>query len=406
MDQIRNVAVIGAGTMGTGIAIAALDAGCEVLLLEQDAQALQRGGQRIADHYAARVKAGKLDAADAAARELRLRQTIDWRELRDADVVIEAVFEDLLVKQSVFQKIDGVARAGAVLASNTSYLDLDEIARATHRPQDVIGLHFFSPAHVMKLVEVVRGAESSPQAVAAGVQLAQAMKKFPVVTGNAFGFIGNRIYAAYRRQCEFMLEEGAYPHEVDEALESWGFAMGPFKVGDMSGLDIAWRMRQARAALRQPSDRYVDIPDRLCELGRLGRKTGAGYYLYEAGNRDAKSVDAKSAKPTIDPQVHALIDEARRAKRLQPRFLSSDEIVQRALLAMVNEAALLVAEGVAAQVEDVDLVLLHGYGFPRLEGGPVVWARRRGRDALLADLAWLSRLSGPGFKPGNPDALL
>jgi 3-hydroxyacyl-CoA dehydrogenase len=396
MDRIQNVAVIGAGTMGTGIAIAALDAGCHVLLLEQDAQALQRGGQRIADHYAARVKAAKLDAGDAAARLLRLRQTIEWSELRDADLIIEAVFEDLPVKQMVFQKLDAVARPGAVLASNTSYLDLDEIARATHRPQDVIGLHFFSPAHVMKLVEVVRGAASSPDAVAAGVQLAQAMKKFPVVTGNAFGFIGNRIYAAYRRQCEFMLEEGAYPHEVDAALESWGFAMGPFKVGDMSGLDIAWRMRQARAALRQPTDRYVEIPDRLCELGRLGRKTGAGYYLYEAGG----------TKPKVDPDVHALIDEARRDKRLQPRFLSPDEIVQRAVLAMVNEAALLVSEGVAAQVEDVDVVLLNGYGFPRAEGGPVAWARRRGRDALLADLEWLSRQSGPGFTPGNPDVLL
>jgi 3-hydroxyacyl-CoA dehydrogenase len=390
---LQRVAVIGAGTMGSGIAIAALEAGSDVTLLEQDAAALERGSARIHTHFTARVQAGKMKAAAAAATQARLRASLDWALLADADLVIEAVFEELSVKRQVFGRIDALARPGAVLASNTSYLDLDAIAAATTRPQDVIGLHFFSPANVMKLMEVVRGKASAADALATGLAVAKRLKKLPVLTGNAFGFIGNRIYSAYRRQCEFMVEEGASPEQVDAALQAFGFAMGPFAVADLSGLDIAWRMRQAQAATRDPAARYVHIPDRLCEAGRLGRKAGAGYYAYPAG------ADASKAGPQPDPAVHALIAQCRAQKGLAARAFADAEIVRRAMLAIVNEAALLLGEGVAERATDVDVVLVNGYGFPRWEGGPVFWARECGEANLQAALDVLATQSGPGFVP-------
>ena len=393
---VQQIAVIGAGTMGSGIAIAALDADFDVVLLEQDAAALARGADRIRDHYAGRVQSGKVSSADAARREARLRATTAWNDLAEVDLVIEAVFEELDVKREVFARIDGIARSGALLATNTSYLDVDAIARATSRPDDVIGLHFFSPANVMRLVEVVRGAKTAPDALATGLSVAKRMRKLPVVTGNAFGFIGNRIFSAYRRQCEFMIEEGALPQEVDAALESFGFAMGPFAVADLAGLDIAWRIRRAQAATRDPDARYVHIADRLCEAGRLGRKTGAGYYRYETGS--------KGRQP--DPFVDALIGQASKEKGIIRRPLASEEIRRRAMLAMVNEAALLIGEGVAERATDVDVVLVAGYGFPRWEGGPVFWARERGYDALQQDLDWLAERSGPGFLRGDVRHLL
>ena len=384
---VQRVAVLGAGTMGSGIALAALEAGYDVLLLEQDAAALERGANRIHEHFAGRVRTGKVKAAIAAAAEARLQSSLDWARLAEADLVIEAVFEDLAVKRQVFQRIDALARPGAVLASNTSYLDLDAIAAATRRPQDVIGLHFFSPAHVMKLLEVVRGRDSAADALATGLAVGRKLRKLPVLTGNAFGFIGNRLYSAYRKQCEFMVEEGAWPEQVDAALQAFGFAMGPFAVADLSGLDIAWRMRQAQAATRDPAARYVHIPDRLCEAGRLGRKTGAGYYAYPAGGTGHQ----------VDEAVHALIAQCRTDKGITPRPFTDDEIVRRALLALVNEAALLLAEGVAERATDVDVVLPNGYGFPRWEGGPMFRARERGEAALQADLDELAAQSGAGF---------
>lgn len=389
--NIQHIGIIGAGTMGAGIAISALDAGFDVLLLERDETALARGSKQIHDYYLERVNASKLDAKTAETRQSHLQTSIDWNLLTNVDMVIEAVFEDLDVKKEVFHRIDGLVRPGAVLASNTSYLDLDAIAGATSRPQDVVGLHFFSPANVMKLVEVVKGAATAPEVLATGLGVAKRMRKLPVVTGNAFGFIGNRIYSAYRRQCEFLLEEGAYPEQVDAALESFGFAMGPFAVADMSGLDIAWRMRKSQAATRDPSARYVHIPDYLCEAGRFGRKTMAGYYLYEAGGKGRKT----------DPLVKKAIDLASSAKGITRRSLGDEEIQRRALLAMVNEAALLLAEGVSARATDVDVVMVNGYGFPRWEGGPVFWARQRGRDELEKDINWLAEVSGPGFIRGN-----
>ena len=394
--RVGRVAVIGAGTMGSGIAIAVLDAGLAVLLLEQDDAALARGRQRISDHYRDRVTSGKLKAAVAADNEARLAITTGWERLTEADLVIEAVFEDLAVKQEVFRKIDAHARQGAVLATNTSYLDVDAIATATSRPRDVLGLHFFSPANVMKLLEVVRGANTAPDVLATGMALGVKLKKTPVPCGKAFGFIGNRIYNAYRRQCEFMLEDGAWPEDVDNALTAMGFAMGPFAVADLSGLDIAWRMRKAQAATRDPRERYVAVLDRLCEQGRLGRKAGAGYYAY---------TDGKQSR-TADVTVRDLIEQASVARGITRRAIAPDEIQHRALLAMANEAALLLAEGVASRPADVDVVLVQGYGFPRWEGGPVFWACRQDRERLAVELQQMAREAGHGFALGNLEALL
>jgi 3-hydroxyacyl-CoA dehydrogenase len=393
---LASVAVIGAGTMGSGIAIAALDAGLTVLLLEQDDAALARGRERIGDHYRDRVASGKLKAAVAADNEARLAVTTDWLRLSEADLVIEAVFEDLAVKQEVFRKIDAHARRGAVLATNTSYLDIDAIATVTSRPRDVLGLHFFSPANVMKLLEVVRGSNTAAEVLATGMALGVKLKKTPVPCGNAFGFIGNRIYNAYRRQCEFMLEDGAWPEDVDNALTAMGFAMGPFAVADLSGLDIAWRMRKAQSATRDPRERYVAILDQLCEQGRLGRKAGAGYYAY---------TDGKQSR-TTDPTVRGLIEQASEARGVTRRAIAPEVIQRRALLAMANEAALLLEEGVARRPADVDVVLVQGYGFPRWEGGPVFWACRQDRERLAADLQQMANEAGHGFAVGNLDALL
>jgi 3-hydroxyacyl-CoA dehydrogenase len=396
---VRTIAVIGAGTMGVGIAICALDAGLNVLLLEQDDTALRRGSQRVADHYQSRVAAGKMNASLAASTATRLQPTIDWTRLGTADVVIEAVFEDIDIKRTVFTQIDQHARSGAVLASNTSYLDVDAIAQATTRPQDVLGLHFFSPANVMKLLEVVRGAQTDATALATGMALGRELNKLPVLARNAFGFIGNRIYNAYRKQCEFMLEDGAWPEDVDNALTGMGFAMGPFAVADLSGLDIAWRMRQAQAAARDPRERYVAILDRLCEQGRLGRKTNAGYFNY---------VDGKQSQ-TSDVAVRQIIEQASAQRGLARKRLPAEEIPRRALLAMVNEAALLLSDGVAARPSDIDVVLVQGYGFPRWEGGPVFWARRQDRAELDAGLEQLVTHSGFGAKRASAqmlDALL
>ncbi len=392
---VQTIAVIGAGTMGAGIAICALDAGLNVLLLEQDAASLQRGTQRITDHYQGRVAAGKIDANVAASAAKRLTPTTDWTVIKHADAVIEAVFEDIDVKRAVFKQINQHARADAVLATNTSYLDVDAIAQVTTRQQDVLGLHFFSPANVMKLLEVVRGQQTSAATVATGMALGRRLNKLPVLTGNAFGFIGNRIYNEYRKQCEFMLEDGAWPEDVDNVLTGMGFAMGPFAVADLSGLDIAWRMRQAQAATRDPRERYVAILDRLCERGRLGRKTEAGYYKY---------VDGKQEK-TTDEVVRQIIAQASAQRGIVRQALTVEEIRRRALLAMVNEAALLLSEGVAARPSDIDVVLVQGYGFPRWEGGPAFWARQQNRSQLEADLDRLVAATGFGAAKASAQML-
>ena len=387
-QPIERIAVIGAGTMGSGIAIACLSAGYSVLLLDQNEVALTSGAQKVAAYYDSRIKSGKMSADKASSLLKNFTHSTQWSDIASADLVIEAVFEDMQVKHAVFQKIEEHANPKALFASNTSYLDIDAIAAQLSNPARVFGLHFFSPAQVMKLIEIVRCPLSSPSAIATGLQLAKRLGKTPVMSTNSFGFIGNRIYAAYRRQCEFMLEEGAYPEQIDRALEDYGFAMGPFAVGDMSGLDIAWGMRKSQATTRNLEDRYVTIPDSLCLAGRFGRKTGFGYYQY----------DLASGARSVDPVVNQIIEEASQQKGITRREFTAAEIVNRVLLAMINEIAHLAAEHVVRDVTDCDIALVNGYGFPRWCGGPVFIAREMGLEKLSSEIDQLEKVSGPGFK--------
>ena len=377
--------VIGSGTMGAGIATAILQAGKPVVLMDANADALAKGVARIEDAINGAVTRGRQSRHDGEAAKGRLMTGTDLSTLARCDLVIEAVFEDQSVKEELFGKLGAVLGADAILATNTSYLDIDRMAAKVPRPDHVIGLHFFSPAHIMKLLEVVRGSASDDRAIATGLAVAGLLGKQPVEAANSFGFIGNRIYAAYR-VCEFLL--GAFPHEVDDALEAFGFAMGPFAVADLSGLDIAWNMRRQGAADRDQADRYVHIPDRLCEAGRFGRKTGAGYYRYD-GTRHR------------DPDVEAVILAASAEKGIARRGLPAADIQRRALAAIVNEGACIVAEGVALRASDIDVVMVNGYAFPRWTGGPVHWARQQVPEALAADCARFAMEAGPGRKNGD-----
>ncbi len=392
---INQVAVIGAGTMGSGIAIACLSAGYAVVLLDQNEVALANGVKKVKEFYNSRIRTGKISEGKAEILLSRFSESSEWAFIADADLIIEAVFEDINVKHEVFTKIEAHARADALLASNTSYLDIDAIAAKTSNPSRVFGLHFFSPAQVMKLIEIVRCKTTSAVAIATALSFAKRIGKTPVISANAFGFIGNRIYSAYRRQCEFMLEEGAYPKQIDNALEEYGFTMGPFAVADMSGLDIAWAMRKSYAATRNPQDRYVTIPDTLCSLGRFGQKVGAGYYQYPDGSK--AGVD--------DPFVHQIIDEASAASGISRGAFASDEIVNRVLLAMINEVAHLVNEKITSEATDCDIALVNGYGFPRWRGGPVFIAGEMGQEKLNNELRILADASGHGFVIADTDAL-
>lgn len=360
-------AVIGAGTMGAGIAVALADAELEVKLIERDAEAAKAGAERVGGIYQKLVERGRLSAAEKDARLGRIEATADWEVLRGVDLVIEAAFEDLDVKIDIFKRLDALLPQGAVLASNTSYLDLNAIAEATGRPQDVLGLHFFSPANVMRLLEIVRADKTAPDVLATGLALAKKIGKQPVVARVCDGFIGNRIYAVYRREAEYLVEDGAAPEEIDAALEAFGFAMGLFAVSDMSGLDIAYSMRKRRAATRDPDERYVDIADRLVESGRLGRKSGAGWYRYD-----------ESGAKHVDPEVAALIEGERVRKGITPRTFTAEEIQTRLIGAMAEEGAKILAEGIAQRASDIDVAFVNGYGFPRVKGGPMWFAAQQG----------------------------
>ncbi|MFG1462933.1 FAD-dependent oxidoreductase [Xanthobacter sp. DSM 24535] len=387
---ISTAAVIGAGTMGAGIAVALADAGLPVTLVERDGDAARAGLDRAQGLYARQVKAGRLTQAQMAERLARITPAADWDPIAAADLVVEAAFEDLGVKMDIFRRLDAVAKPGAVLATNTSYLDLDAIAAATRRPQDVVGLHFFAPANVMKLLEVVRATKTAPEVLATVLALAKRMGKQPVVAGNCDGFIGNRIYAVYRRHAEYLVEDGASPEAVDAALETYGFAMGIFAVSDMSGLDIAFAMRQRRAATRDPGERYVSIPDRLCDMGRLGRKTGSGWYAYDAAG-------LKSA----DPAVAEVIAAARAKAGIVPRAFAPADIQRRLLAVMANEGAKALAEGIALRASDIDLAFVNGYGFPRLKGGPMWAADRLGLAGVLAEMEAAHVAGGTGSEPAE-----
>jgi 3-hydroxyacyl-CoA dehydrogenase len=387
--RVERVAVIGGGTMGSGIAVALADAGLPVVLVERDGAALEATRQRIGGTYDRVVAGGRLSRAAADERFGRIALGTEWAHVGEVDLVVEAVFEDMAVKLAVFRQLDALARPGAVLATNTSYLDVDKIAEATRRPQDVVGLHFFSPANVMRLLEIVRGTATAPEVLATGFALARRLGKVAVVAGICEGFIGNRIFSAYRHQVECLLEEGAYPEDVDQALEAYGFAMGPFAVFDLAGLDIAWTTRKRRAATRDPRERYLEAGDRLCEMGRFGRKTGRGWYLYPEGAK----------KPVPDPEVRALIEAEAARKGIRRRAIGDDEIQRRVLAAIVNEAAKILAEGIAQRASDIDLVYANGYGFPAVRGGPLFAADARGLPQVLADVEEMHRMTGFGSEP-------
>jgi len=361
--KVERVAVIGAGTMGGGISMVFLNAGIPVVMLEMKQEALDRGIGTIRKNYENTMKKGKLKPEQLESRMALLTGTLSYGDIAGADLVIEAVFEEMGVKETVFKKLDEVMKAGAILASNTSTLDVNKIASFTKRPQDVIGMHFFSPANVMKLLEVVRGAATAKDVLATVMQLAKKIKKTAVVSGVCDGFIGNRMIEHYGRVAGFLVEEGASPQQVDRALEKWGMAMGPFRMNDMAGLDISWAIRKRRY-VEKPDLIYPKFVDRLCEQGRYGQKTGRGWYLYQAGRRDA----------IPDPEVEQLIADYRKEKGTTPRKISDDEIVERCIFALVNEAARLLEEGIAQRASDVDMVYLAGYGFPAHRGGPMLYA--------------------------------
>ena len=365
--DVSTIGVVGAGTMGTGIAITCLDAGFPVTLVERDDEGLARGIDRIKDNYEKSVGKGRIDQAAADDRLSRLQGTTDMERLSQVDLVIEAVFEDEDVKRGVFQQLDKAMRPGAILATNTSYLDIDALAATISRPEDVVGYHFFSPAHIMKLLEIVVGEKTHRDVVATGFSLAKKLRKVPVRAGVADGFIGNRILAAYRLAADFMLEDGASPAQIDAAMRAYGFPVGPYQVLDMAGLDISWARRKRLAATRDPEDRYVAIGDRMCEEGWFGQKAGRGYYVHGHG-----------LGPVENQEALAIIEDERRKKGITPRTFSDDEIQQRCLNAMANEGARLIEEGVALRPSDIDVVLLYGYGFPRFRGGPMMAADQRG----------------------------
>lgn len=356
---VKTIGICGLGLMGSGIAVAALGAGYSVIGLDQTVEAAEKGRERIVGLLERNLASARLDQAGFEAQKARLSVTAEDVDLAPCDLVVEAVFDDLAVKTDLFRRLDKVIRPDAVLATNTSYLNPDEIAAATAHPERVLGLHFFSPAHVMRLLEVVRCAKTAPDVLATGLAVAKKLRKLPVVTGVTEGFIGNRIFSAYRREAEFLLEDGALPHEIDAALEDYGFPMGLFAVYDMAGLEIAWARRKRQAATRDPSARYVEIADTLCEAGRLGQKAGRGWYAYPDGKR------------TIDPEVTAIIEAARAKRGVTPRAFSESEILERMLGAMASEGEALLAERVAARASDIDLVMINGYGFPAHEGGPM-----------------------------------
>ena len=386
---VAAAAVVGCGTMGGGIAMSFAAAGLPVTVLESSREALDRGMAVVRGNYAASVSKGRLSPAERDARLARITPTLDDADLGAADVVVEAVFEELPLKQEVFARLDRVCKAEAVLATNTSTLDVDAVAAATSRPERVVGTHFFSPAHVMKLMENVRGARTSPETVATVMKLSKTLGKVGVLVGVCDGFVGNRMLYAYRRQADFLLEEGAAPEQIDRVVEDFGFPMGPYRMADLAGLDVSWRVRKAQAPTRPARLRYSPIADRLCERGRYGQKTGAGWYRYEEGSR----------VPIPDPAVHELIAGVSAELGIPRRAVADDEIVPRCLYPLVNEGAKILDEGIALRAGDVDVVWMHGYGFPRYRGGPMFWADRVGLRTVCDTLSRLRDEHGEWLEP-------
>jgi 3-hydroxyacyl-CoA dehydrogenase len=385
----KQIAVIGGGTMGAGITVSVLDAGLPVIMIERDAESIARGRANVEKVYDGLIAKGRMTPEAKAAIMARYTGSTSYDDIAGVDLVIEAVFEDLEVKRAVFKELDRVCKPGTVLATNTSYLDIDAIAAVTSRPQDVIGLHFFSPANIMKLLEIVVPAKVAADVVATAFELAKQLKKTPVRAGVCDGFIGNRILAVYRQAADYLMEDGASPYEIDDAVRAFGYPMGPYQVVDLAGGDIGWATRKRKAATRDPKARYVEISDRICERGWFGQKTKRGYYLYPEG--------ARVGQP--DQEVLAIVDAERAKKGITPRKFTQDEILRRYMAAMINEGANVVHEGIALRPLDVDVVFLSGYGFPRYRGGPMKYADMVGLDKVLADIREFAKEDALFWKP-------
>jgi 3-hydroxyacyl-CoA dehydrogenase len=377
---IARAAVVGAGTMGGGIAMSFANAGIPVTILEMKQEALDKGLATIRKNYDSSVKKGKLTAEKLEQRMSLITGTLSYDDIAQADIVIEAVFEEMGVKAEVFRQLDKVMKPGAILASNTSTLDVNKIADVTGRPQDVIGLHFFSPAHVMKLLEIVRGAKTGKDVLATALALSKKLRKTGVVSGVCDGFIGNRMLEQYLRQAGFLLDEGATPEQVDKAIEKFGFAMGPFRMSDLAGNDVGWYIRKRRA-LEQPELVYSRTADILCEQGRFGQKTGAGWYDYKPGDRQAYPSQL----------VNDMIAEHSRELGIERRKVSDEEIIERLVYALVNEGAKILEEGIALRASDIDMVYLTGYGFPLHRGGPMFYASTVGLPNVLSAMEKYAR---------------
>jgi 3-hydroxyacyl-CoA dehydrogenase len=379
----KRAAVIGAGTMGGGIAMCFANAGIPVTVIETAQEPLDRGFDRIADNYRTTVSRGRLSQDEMDRRLTLMSRTLELAAVAEADVVIEAVFEDMDVKKQIFAELDRFARPDTLLATNTSTLDIDAIAQSTRRPQDVLGTHFFSPANVMRLLEIVRGKATSPQAIATALGLGRTLAKVPVVVGNCDGFVGNRMLARRSVESERLLLEGALPQQVDAAVVAFGFPMGPFAMGDLAGNDVGWRIRRARGV-------KAPIADALCEAGRFGQKTGKGYFVYQKGSR----------VPTPDPAVEQIVLEASRQAGLTRRPVSEEEIVERMIYPMINEGARILEEGIAYRPGDIDVTWVYGYGWPVWRGGPMFFADQVGLAHIRDRLAFYAQRSGdPTLKP-------
>jgi 3-hydroxyacyl-CoA dehydrogenase len=374
MRDVQSIGIVGGGTMGGGIAMSFANAGLPVTLIEIDNKALKRGLAIIDDNYAGSVKRGKLSEDKAASCRGLISGATDYTALADADLVIEAVFEDPDLKKDIFARLDKACKPGAILATNTSYQDVDEIAAATSRPDDVLGMHFFSPAHIMKLLEVVRADKTTDDVLATVMALAKRIRKVAVVSGVCYGFIGNRMLQGYFREAQLCLVEGGSPESVDSALYDWGMAMGPISVGDLAGLDVGYKARQALPEGKRGNPAANRVPDVLVEMGRLGQKSGQGFYNY----------DPETRKKSSDPDVQAIIEREAEALGIERRSITADEIVDRLIYALVNEGMQILAEGIAQRPGDIDIVYVYGYGFPAWRGGPMHYADAVGLDKVLA----------------------
>lgn len=384
---IKSVGIIGGGTMGGGIAMNFINVGVPVTLLEINDEALQRGLDIIAKNYAITVKKGKMSEADAAARQALVTGSTNYDDLADVDMVIEAVFENLEIKKEVFTKLDAVCKPGAILASNTSYLDVDAIAAATNRPQDVIGLHFFSPANVMKLLEIIRADKTSDEVLATSMAMAKLIKKVPALSRVCYGFIGNRMHRQYGREAQLCMLEGATPEQIDKVMVDWGMAMGPLAVGDLAGIDIGYKARQALPDEEKDEPKTYSIADTLAEMGRLGQKTGAGYYQYDSATRARSS----------DPIVLEVIEAQAKKHGVTRRVVSDEEILSRLTFAWINEGFKILEEGIAQRASDIDVVFMFGYGFPAYRGGPMFYADTVGLKTVYDSICQFRELYGEQF---------